>query len=140
MTKTPEEIKQGIECCYAMDCDCLKRGCPYNGMRLCHDHVLKDARDYILKLEEENKRMMNCYDAAVCESADVVAMLPKWISVEERLPEKGKTVLVAFADGYVTIGTLWGDCWNIPYTEFEEPVAKGTWWMPLPEPPEVTKP
>ena len=70
------------------------------------------------------------------KSADVAAMLPKWISVEERMPEKGKTVLVAFADGYVTIGTIWGDCLIIPYSEFEQPVAKGTWWMPLPEPPE----
>ena len=55
MTRTPEEIKKGIECCYAMDCNCLKRGCPYIGMRLCHDHVLKDARDYILKLEADVK-------------------------------------------------------------------------------------
>lgn len=137
--KTPEEIKKGLDHCGEDGC----KDCPYVQDCTMTDgfsELAKDSLAYIQQLEAENERTMSCYDAAVCESADVAAMLPKWISVKDGLPEKGKTVLVTFADGYVTIGTLWGDCWSIPYSEFEEPVAKGTWWMPLPEPPEVTKP
>lgn len=95
-----------------------------------------------LQFETDKREYYEYVQAAArdCLDGKATDKCHRWISVEERQPEKGKTVLVAFADGYVTIGTLWGDCWSIPYSEFEEPVAKGTWWMPLPEAPEVTKP
>lgn len=145
--KTAEEIKKGLECCYAMDCACLKRGCPYTGMRLCHDHVLKDARDYILKLEEENEKLQRYYEAEADRAADshhnmleAEASVPRWIPVEERLPEKNSKVLVlwvghafeaeSIGDGYVE---PLGDRWILAGRDF-------THWMPLPELPEVTKP
>jgi hypothetical protein len=96
---------------------------------------------------------MNCYDAAVCESADLAAMLPKWISVEERRPEGNDDVLV-FVQHPIS-----GHCWTqiahrlsaMAMDECDEhdewwldgsgeTVRYITHWMPLPEPPEVTKP
>lgn len=125
----PEKIKYDLMCCLVL-----------GGNESEKHEAMRNALMYINQLERDNERSLNSYDAAMCEAADSAAMVQRWICAKDQLPEKGKAVLVAFADGYVTIGTLWEDCWIIPYTDFDEPVAKGTWWMPLPEPPEVTKP
>lgn len=71
--KTPEEIKKGLECC-TKDGDCTR--CPYNHIygRMCKVYRNNDALAYIQRLE---------------------AQVPKWISVEERLPENEKPVLIA---------------------------------------------
>lgn len=47
MTKTPEEIKKGLELCGAFDGDC--ENCAYDDGRqiLCSDHLRKDALAYI---------------------------------------------------------------------------------------------
>lgn len=62
---------------------------------------------------------------------------PRWISVEERLPESGGSVLIYSPCGGVAEGTYsehykrWVQYrWSV----FEPEV---THWMPLPEPPEV---
>lgn len=80
------------------------------------------------------------------KSADVAAMIPRWISVEERLPEhwhmddKDRTLInyLVYSPEYgVDIGNYiksakrWV-CMGLPMNI--------THWMPLPEPPEVTKP
>ena len=62
--KTPEEIKNGLDCCLPRDEErCGK--CPYVGMIGCYGERVDDALVYIQQLE---------------------AAQPKWISVEERLP------------------------------------------------------
>lgn len=51
----------------------------------------------------------------------------EWISVKDRLPENGKSVLVYWDDGFEIgryVGGEVGDC---------------VYWMPLPEPPEMNK-
>lgn len=74
--KTHEEIKKGLECCTIPLC----AECPYDSEASC---VVKneDALAYIQQLE---------------------AKVPKWISVEERLPEKYSPVVIAYKDS-------WGD-------------------------------
>ena len=79
------------------------------------------------------------------KSADVDAMIPRWISVEERLPEhwhmddKDRTLinyLVYSPDYGVDVGNYikpakrWV-CMGLPMNV--------THWMPLPEPPEVNE-
>ena len=58
---------------------------------------------------------------------------PKWISVEERLPEMYKNVLVIRTDGKIrldAIGSL-----SVWYEEVWHTGNPITHWMPLPEPP-----
>ena len=69
------------------------------------------------------------------ENSELRASAPKWISVEDRLPEQGEEAICIAADGDMMIGkyTEWG--WMFP-CYFEEL----THWMPIPQPPkEVEK-
>ena len=116
MPKTPDEIKKGLEhCINGSSC----RGCPF-----CEEcatasdcnPMQKDLQGYIQQLE---------------------AQVPRWIPVEERLPEHGKNVLVHVAN---RVG-MW-------HTEIDWLKDNGKWennadcewhhithWMTLPEPP-----
>ena len=64
------------------------------------------------------------------ENAELKASAPKWISVDDRLPEQGEEAICINADGDMMIGkyTEWG--WMFP-CYFEEL----THWMPIPQPP-----
>ena len=64
--KTPEEIKQGLECCSADECHGQHVGCPYVGKLYCVRNVCGDALAYIQQLERER-------DAAV-EDLSLYAM------------------------------------------------------------------
>lgn len=110
--KTPEEIKKGLECCLD-DCDQVGN-CPYSGTFGCDECLKRDALAYIEKLEPQ---------------------IPRWIPVEERLPEKHAGVIVYCEDGFVDLMTHDGRHWNWN-GRYEDSV---THWMPLPEPPEEAK-
>ena len=66
---------------------------------------------------------------------------PRWISVEERLPEHGKYVLCWYSDidggEWHTVGKLLTNgIWALDIYETDEPeYYTVTHWMPLPEPP-----
>ena len=112
--KTPEEIKKGLETCIGK-CTGNKPHCPYHYCGDgCMDSMNRDALALIQQLEEQ---------------------VPKWISVEERLPEvDGKYIVCTakrsvyftrfYAQGKGGTGTFQTDI----YTHI-------THWMPLPEPP-----
>lgn len=124
--RTPEEIKIGILCSNGC-CDC-----PYAGFitedETCSEHVEKDTIALIELLEAER-------DAAL-------AKVPKWISVEEQLPEHDKPVIIrikrmpgvvyyavatrddGFSSGWITNDEDFNSDWGSP---------KVTHWMPLPE-------
>lgn len=121
MMKSPDEIKKGLVIC---SCDegrdkCVR--CPYFDGTCRNDlnAIEKDALALIQQLE---------------------AQAPRWISVEERLPEDEKdvAVIVKLQKGnwmYLTAFRLpYGGWWinkgaGLDYAEI-------THWMPLPEPPE----
>ena len=67
--KTPEEIKKGLEICGGYDC----RGCPYYGTA-CDKGLNNDALAYIQQLEDH--------------IGDLTKMVPRWISIKEREPER----------------------------------------------------
>ena len=63
------------------------------------------------------------------------ALRPAWVPVTERLPETTVCVLVAYSSGAVEVDAWGHDGW------MDEGLSNGaiTHWMPLPEPPEVTR-
>ena len=64
---------------------------------------------------------------------------PKWISVEERLPEENKSVLVF--DEYNGVGISFYTRYTNSFVGLSKDVLFGsvTHWMPLPQAPEVEK-
>lgn len=111
MSKSPEEIKKGLECCSKTD-KCPE--CPYIGEDYCATKKNVDALAYIQRLE---------------------AKVPKWISVEDRLPEEPGEVLMAL---YGRVCIAWyhidGRFESGSGLVFSAEKAV-THWMPLPEPP-----
>lgn len=123
--RTPEEIKHVAEwncySCGGLECD----DCSY--LDACtienRDRAVPDALALIERLESER-------DAAL-------AKVPRWISVEDRLPMEDQLVLV-YLGGY--IGSLMELCsldefggWVTDMRIAED--APITHWMPLPLPP-----
>lgn len=143
--KTPEKIKKGMK----QDCgECDEENfCPYIGIAGCIGILHKDALAYIQRLErdkawasenydlirEENKRL----EAHILCKIDVIkhleAQLPKWISVEERLPEKSGSYLVCTSKSsvYCTKFTRHEQDGRF-HTDINTHI---THWMPMPEPP-----
>lgn len=75
--KTPEEIKKALECC-AADEPCGE--CPYRQeVDMCIGMIARDTRVYIQQLEDHIR--------------DLTKMVPRWISVKDRLPENGALVV-----------------------------------------------
>lgn len=146
--KTPDEIKKGLEYCSMRD-GCLEscvEVCPYFELDGSCVYVKSaDALAYIQQLENQ-----------IGELTEMVEQLeeaqPKWISVEERLPEPHTDVLL-IAHGWepqlVYIGKLekveseksWltglvskASEWTVyGFSYLKKPIV--THWMPLPEPP-----
>lgn len=126
--RTPEQILFNVmECAHG---HCLSE-CPYDSSDECTEDLLYDALTLIEHLD---------------------AKVPKWISVEERMPEHGTDVLVLTAPGTLSLGQ------NCVVAEYIHPrmeksgvfinfyagyddknILAVTHWMPLPEPPDGGK-
>lgn len=117
--RTPEEIKRGILCSNRC-CDCSYAGC-ISEDETCSEYVERDALALIERLESER-------DAAL-------AKVPKWISVEERLPEESGYYL------YLCDSPIRGlqNGVGVSYFQHKAKLWKKvynpcvTHWMPLPE-------
>lgn len=121
--KTPEEIKKGLECCDFEHWQGRKcEQCPYMNAddEWCDsmDEIRGDAIAYIQQLESQ---------------------VPKWISVEERLPEKSGYYL-CWVPKYTTTDVIHYSAKYMAFNAFDttyisESALPVTRWMPLPEPP-----
>ena len=134
--KTPDEIKKGLECCLKVGA--CNDECPYYNDGCGDDQELKDAIAYIQQLEGELNAIVIDHPYESGFMAGFKAAHPKWISVEERLPDNfEERVLVCIEDGNCIIGNPSED------TDRFDPIRKRwvrygdmvTRWMPLPEPP-----
>ena len=138
--KTPDEIKKELERCTTYICGFpYCEGCLYgiDAEKVesdCVDALLKDALAYIQQLEN--------YIGELTEKvSQLEAAQPKWISVEDRLPDdRGNFITKIHCDNgdWIEVNTFdymekewWHDAVNctVKATEFV------THWMPLPEAP-----
>lgn len=131
--KTPDEIKKGLSMCSGETRRTCSE-CPYYLGEACCDQCESDALAYIRQLEAEK---------------------PRWISVEDRLPETTGRCLALFEDGRVAdVGydeCIDDGCRFGEWIDIFEPRSLGfldsewnphdgiTHWMPLPEPPKDDK-
>jgi hypothetical protein len=114
---------------------------------LQNGHGVSYSEDYGLCF---GHKWMQAYEMAIAALREQ----PRWISVEERLPDGNAKCLVSihYRDGYDTIDVLWfrkayksldlpkkGDYWLRYDSEYGDidMTALVTHWMPLPELPEV---
>lgn len=123
--KTPDEIKKGLESCGADECHGDHVGCPYQPSALCIMEVCCDALAYIQQLENHIGDLTE-------KVAQIEAAQPRWISVEERLPEENGKYIVCTAKGSVYCTKFSIDVRGSFHTDMYTHV---THWMPLPEPP-----
>ena len=102
--------------------------------------------DLQMLIDEEPDNYLNHRRKTMCMARDFLKehfAEPRWISVEERLPEKQTDVLMLFennmAVGYWFDGDEVVTFWRV-YTDdgwCADCDCEPTHWMPLPEPPEV---
>lgn len=139
--RTPEEIKKGLE--YCSEKAERKTNCSeciyFNDPRgWCSTTITRDALAYIQQLEA---RMEALADEALTYIQQLEAQHPRWISANDRLPERGITrCVIAIKLGNGLKGTLcarynadlksWSGWYNDKIT------SEVTHWMPLPQPPE----
>ena len=121
--RTPEEIKSVLAICSSDPAPCNL--CPNADMSKCADGAMIDALALVERLEAEH--------------AAALAKVPKWISVEERLPEECDIYLAHVMHSYNK-----EDLYALVCVEYFNPedgwsslsdLYEVTHWMPLPEPP-----
>ena len=86
-------------------------------------------------MKELDRRIRQGGDDAI---AAVSELLPRWISVEERLPEQHRHVIGWQREWANSVEVWIGTSGKWLGGDFE-PAGNVSHWMPLPEPPEVTK-
>ena len=113
--KSPEEVKKALSCCAKAsleECDHCPYGSDCDIFEACN--LYRDALAYINRLE---------------------ARVPKWISVEERLPEDQRSVLTVNGHGEIRIMGLWSKCddkWTWVHNDRMMHYNDITHWMLLP--------
>ena len=106
--------------------------------------MVTDYNELIAALEEKSERGDGILFAVAADAIEELqAQMPRWISVEERLPEVGEKVLCLCRAQIVDVLMWYGDCWVSTGAEW---VKTGnaqnymssfvTHWMHLPAPPE----
>ena len=113
-------------------------------MLLMTDYISReDALNFEMEIEADPEKIqaisqgMALYGEYIksIPAAEVVAKMPKWISVTERLPEIGKDVL-CFCRANIFFVLGWdGNHWHEGADRYYMS-SFVTHWMPLPQPPE----
>jgi hypothetical protein len=99
-----------------------------------------NAKDFIEKWLVGYEDLEHKAELSIEMETDLIeyANQPKWISVEDRLPESLRNVLVVYdneIDGYITRGFYHGGQWEVQSYAIAKHNCKVTHWQPLPEKP-----
>lgn len=153
MMKTPDEIKKGIVEAIDEVSWVVEGGYAHDLQDACDkaNASMADALAYIEQLETDNEMLMGMvkghskfsewYEKWANEQiARTEAKVPKWISVEERLPEAGVFVLLQYAKNAQNPTLHARNTMAVGRYEYGMFLVEGcsvrvTHWMPLPEPP-----
>lgn len=148
--KKPEKVKKGLECCANSSfCD---EECPYFGE--CNDGyspTLTDALALIQQLEADKVRLLEesheIRKDMLGKIQQLEAQVPRWIPVEERLPERhGQQCVGLYSIGeykgyltpYVFTWHAYGNNGYVDGPHFNDEGLDGLkvhCWMPLPKAP-----
>jgi len=151
-----EDLVKSLRYCAEYDCTTV---CPRAGTgNGCITRLKKEAADAIEELQRQIIVTKKCYQM-MAEAYEAEVTKPKWISVEDALPEEDVEVLISYRykegegdTSHVDIDiTTYGQMyfggrevagvkhWRPPFEYFSsnyEVIA----WMPLPEPPKEVSP
>ena len=165
--KSPDEIKKGLECCKDTHC----KVCPYINIHRCAEEngidalaliqqleasvsekekVVAELSGKIGQLESQNRCFKENKESCENRMIDLAQRMPRWISVEERLPDNCRAVLVALEGLTIggapamVIGSYSGGFWMVADADGTHYLTKYmrykvTHLMPLPEPPKGEK-
>ena len=118
--KTPDEIKNMLKKCPNADCSlCQSR---------FHCDLEAEALEYIQQLE-------NQIGVLTEKVSQLEAAQPKWISVEERLPNAGEKVMIRGVKNGMQIGAFRGLSHpgnNRKWNWKKNTILEVTPWMPIP--------
>lgn len=145
MTKTPDEIKKGLECLDRMQFFMGQRAGRELWNEKPHDVQERDLEQYnrdvdmvrvlIRQLEKQNRCLKENKESCEKRMIDLAQRMPEWISMEERHPKYGEEVLICKKVGkYKMLAVGYLDEDGCFYTG-EGWFAEVTHWMTLPEPP-----
>lgn len=138
--KTPEKIKRGLLKSVPVH---FHGGNPEPRLTplayIALEKLLADALAYIQQLEQDNAQKDECI-------RELEQLVPRWISVEERLPETQWSVIIALKrdGGGIRIAIGSRAHWT-PHRYYIDggtcaiDADRVTHWMPLPAPPEDEK-
>ena len=124
--KTPDEIKKGLLICSGGFGDCAE--CPYHQIPAACMKLSQDALAYIHQLENHIGELTE-------KVAQLEAAQPKWISVEERLPDAGEKVMIRGVKNGMQIGAFSGIIRpgkNRRWWWKKNTILEVTHWMPTP--------
>jgi hypothetical protein len=96
--------------------------------------------DLQMLIDEEPINYLNGRCATLCMARDYLKehfSEPRWICVEERLPEVGSRVIARGEKGGVFLVKAEGKTTGFGRMDGSSKYRSFTHWMPLPEPPEV---
>ena len=93
----------------------------------------KEVIEQLSELAESRKSAVGGdRDVEALKIAGAAIITNEWISINDKLPEKGRYVLVYDCCTGVQCGVNYGDIWDFGYG-----ISRNvTHWKPLPEPPE----